>query len=121
MAKNIGDKGVSTNFTLVSQCTTEATGGNGARHSCSGEPSSATAEDGYVIAEKAVVWAEASGAGSEHDCHVAFADYVEVIPGTGITQPRSVSIWATATGPSGYFTGRGWETCKLSGFTSKYK
>jgi len=120
--KNADDKtGVSTHFKLISACQTDATGGDGVRHSCEGDRAFAIAEDGYVIAEKGVSWAEMSGRGSDHQCHIVFSDYVEVIPGTGITQPRKVELWATATGPSGYFKGRGWQNCHLVGYSSKYK
>jgi hypothetical protein len=103
--------GAPTPQTLSAECTTDATGGDGVRHSCDSASSILTAPAGFVFIQNGLQGGETSGTGDEHECRVAWSNFVEVIPGTGITQPRTFTLQAHAKSPSGYFKGRGWATC----------
>jgi len=107
--------------TIAADCTTDATAGNGVRHGCESNVSKLTAPDGFVFAEKTLTGGETSGAGSEHSCNLSWGDYMEVIPGTGIQQPRTVTLQAKARGPKGHFAGRGWAKCSYTVNLAKYK
>jgi len=106
---------------IAVECTTKETGGDGVRHDCDSEVTKITAPDNHVFAERTLAGGEVSGNGSEHECRFNWADYIEVIEGTRIMQPRTMSLQAHARSPKGAFSGRGWAKCKFSVELSKYK
>jgi len=106
--------------TITAECTTEATGINGVRHNCDSDVSTLRAPDGFVFAVNTASAAETSGAGSEHSCNLGWEDWVEVIPGTQITQPRKMTLYAHARGPGGHLSGRGWAKCRYTVLLSRY-
>jgi hypothetical protein len=107
--------------TITSECTTSPTGPDGARHGCDSDVSRVTAPDGYVFSQNSLQGGETSGAGSEHQCRPGWDDYVEIIPGSGITQPRTLTLQSHALGPKGYMTGRGWVKCAFTANIAKYR
>ncbi len=107
--------------TLSTQCTTDPTGGDGVRHDCNSDPTTITAPDGYVFSQNSVKGGETSGAGDEHSCNLSWSNFVEVIPGSGITQPRTATTSCHARGPSGHWAGRGWCGCTYTITLTKYK
>ncbi len=107
-------------FDYRAECTTEATGGDGVRHSCRSEWSTHTVPSGYVYIENKLEKGTTSDAGSENYCEHEFSDLVEVVSGTGITQPRTLKVRAVARSPKGHFTGRGWSKCYFRGVYVKY-
>jgi len=106
---------------IAAECTSKATGGDGTRNSCDSAVTRITAPDNHVFAEKTLAGGETSGSGSEHECRLKWEDYIEVIPGTKITQPRTVTLQAHARSPRGHFTGRGWAKCRYTVEVTKYK
>ncbi|MGV8835950.1 hypothetical protein [Cellvibrio sp.] len=107
--------------TITSECTTKHTDPDGSRNNCHATPTVLTAPDGYVFAEKSVQGGYTSKAGSENKCSFKFDNYIEVISGSGIMQPRTVSLKAYALSPKGALTGkRGWSKCKYTIKLSKY-
>ena len=97
---------------IVAECTTDGTSTTGARHSCDSQTSRITAPDGYVLSEKTLKGGVVKSNGSENECRVGWADYVDVIP--GVTQPRTITLQAHARSPKGHSSGRGWATCKYT-------
>lgn len=108
-------------FTLTPECTTEATDGDGVRHSCSSSWSTFTTPADHVVVEKGVRCVKTNANGSENSCDIRFANWVEIIPGTGIVQPMTVSVRAEARGPRGHWAGRGWTNCSCSGQVVKFR
>lgn len=97
---------------IVAECTTEGTDASGARHSCYSQVSPLTVPEGYVLAEKSLKGGFTGQNGSENDCRIGWADYVDVIP--GVTQPRTITLQAYARSPKGHSSGRGWTKCKYT-------
>lgn len=98
-------------MTITAECTTDETGGDGVRHDCNSEPSTGTAPDGFVFNQNQAVVSKTSGTGDEHSCNFGWSDFTEVLPGTGITQPKTFTLSAHARSPSGHWAGRGWAKC----------
>lgn len=105
---------------LTAGCTTDATGGDGVRHGCDSPPTIITAPPGHVFIQNHVEGGETSGAGDEHSCGLIWSNYVEVLPNTGITQPRTATAKAHARGPSGHWAGRGWVSCEYKIRITRY-
>lgn len=99
---------------LTTQCTTKATGIDGVRHWCDAAPDLLRAPTGHVLVERSLRGGEVRGNGSVSDCFADFADFVEVIPDTGIMQPTTLKIYGHARGPGGYSSGRGWVECRYT-------
>lgn len=113
-----------TEIALSAECTTDGTEWDGSRKACqSAEPSCYDAPSGYVIVEKSVSPTCPSCSGSDNRCDISFHDQVEVIEGTGITQPRKVCLTAYARSPGGMgnANARGWSKCKATGKLTSYK
>mgnify|MGYP003554402402 CR=1 FL=1 len=106
--------------TFTAECTTKETGVDGVRHGCSSETAMLRAPQGFVFAERTLTGGEISGAGSEHSCNLAWDEYVEIVPGSEIQQPRVVKLSAKARSPKGRAAGRGWAKCKFTVKLSKY-
>lgn len=96
---------------VTTQCTTGGTGWDGRRKACDSQPTTIRAPEGYVFVVNKHTVRVTSANGSENDCRFSFDDPVEVVPGTGITQPRSFTAVAHARSPKGHSSGRGWTTC----------
>ncbi len=105
---------------LSIECSTPPTQGDGVRHDCKTSETRQAAPENYVIAQNSIKVVN-KGKGSYHDCNPRFEDYVEIIPGSGITQPKTFVIWAKAMGPSGHFAGTGSVQCDVTGFYTKYR
>lgn len=97
---------------IVAQCKTEGTEASGVRHACDSQVNLITDPNGYVFAEKSLKGGLIEKNGSEYNCRVGWADYVDVVP--GITQPRTITLQAHARSPKGHSSGRGWATCKYT-------
>jgi hypothetical protein len=110
---------------------TEATGGDGVRHSNESDWQSVTAPDGYYFNTNDILTQGSleidfnsdgtaplyndfikitalSINGSENKYYMEGSDYVTVIP--GITFPSTLKFKVYALGPTGHWTGRGWTT-----------
>lgn len=101
---------------VAAECTTDATGGDGVRHDCDSTPTAISAPRGFVFIKDGpmgLAGGKTSGNGSEHECRYEWGDYVEIVPGTGIVQPRTFTLTAHARSPSGHFSGRGWAACRF--------
>jgi hypothetical protein len=107
--------------TLSAECTTDATGGDGVRHDCDSQPSTLTAPAGFVFIQNGLTGGETSGNGDEHECRNGWSNFVEVLPGSGITQPRTFSLRAHARSPSGHWSGRGWSVCTYTLTLTQYQ
>ena len=106
---------------LSAECTTQETGCDGVRHGCQSGLSKNKLPSGYVyVVSKFEKWCN-SCAGSENDCSHWWEDWVEIIPGSGITQPTSIVVQASARGPRGNCAGRGWSKCGYKAPYTKYK
>ena len=105
---------------IAAECTTKPTGLDGIRDTCDSAVTRITAPDNHVFAEKTLAGGETSGTGSEHECRLKWEDYIEVIPGKKIMQPRTVTLQAHARGPRGHLAGRGWAKCKYTVEVTKY-
>lgn len=106
--------------TVTAECTTKETGADGKRHGCDSAWAELRAPEGFVFAEKSLTGGEWSGAGSEHNCLLRWDEYVEIIPGSAIEQPRVLRLAAHARSPKGHLSGRGWSKCKYTVKLSKY-
>lgn len=93
---------------ISSQVTTAPTEGDGVRHSAESGWTVLPVPANCVIIKDRTVVHELSANGSEYHATVEYDDYVEVVPGTGIQQPRTIKVKTFARGPRGAFSGRGW-------------
>jgi hypothetical protein len=109
-----------TRQTLAAECTTKA-GPFFEQYSCDSDRTVLHAPAGYVFVQTSLTGGEVSGAGAEHECRVGWDDYVEILPGTSITQPTTVWVQAHALGPSGIGAGRGWAKCQYTVTLTKYR
>lgn len=110
-------------FSLAAECRTrDQTRLDGQRDDCTSAAVCETSEIEYIIVQnsiKTVIDSYISSGPRESTCSVDFYDFVEVIPGTGITQPRKVCLTTRATSPSGAYNGNGFARCILNGKTAK--
>ena len=115
---------VKTDISLSAECTTDGTEWDGSRNDCrSSQASCYDAPAGFVIVEKSVSPTCTSCNGSKNACEITFLNQVEVIPETGIMQPRKVCLTASATSPGGMANAnaRGWSKCVASAKLTSYK
>lgn len=120
---NVSAEQVKTDFSLAAECTTDGTNWDGSRNDCrSAQPSCYNAPPGFVVVEKSASPACTSCNGSENSCDLSFFDPVEVIEGTGITQPRKICMGAYARSPGGMnnANARGWSKCVATGKITSY-
>ena len=106
--------------TVVAECTTGTTSMSGARNGCDSAWSEAVAPTGYVFSKESLQGGEWSGAGSEHECLIAWDGNVEVIPGSKILQPTILRARAHARSAKGHGAGRGWAKCKYTVTLTKF-
>lgn len=107
--------------TIAAQCTTDGTGADGVRHGCTSKTTELKAPEGFVFVERSLQGGKDSANGSEHSCHLDWSEYVEVVPGTGIEQPRIVTLYGKARSPKGHASGRGWVGCTYTVKLQKFK
>jgi hypothetical protein len=101
--------------TLKANCTTQETDWDGARHNCHSPWQEYATVEGFVLVQNSLSIRRISESGSEKECRTRFSDFVEVVPGTDITQPTKVYLQAYAVSPRGPFgVGRGWMGCEAS-------
>ncbi|BBK35114.1 hypothetical protein STAQ_01920 [Allostella sp. ATCC 35155] len=114
---------------LASECTTDGVSASGRGHGCAAEnPSCQTAPAGYVINKDKLVrnatsWNGPLAGDIDRSCPITFSNPEEIIPGTGITLPKTVCLQAVAESGSGMrrIGVRGWSKCVLNGPMVKYK
>lgn len=93
---------------VSSEVTTEPTGLDGVRYSAESGWTVFTVPTHCVINKDLTKVNVLTAAGSEHNPTVEYADYVEVVPGTGVMSPRTIRVKTFARGPRGHAAGRGW-------------
>ena len=108
---------------LTAECTTRQTGGDGARHRCTSDPQTIVAPEDHVLIENSLKIERLSRNGTGGYCsdHIEWGNYVEIIPGSGITQPTSLTVHVSARSPRGYWTGRGWIRCRFTVKMGKFR
>ena len=114
---------------IASECTTNPVSPSGRGHGCQADnPSCQTAPAGYVINKdklnrRATSWNGPLAGDIDRSCPISFSNPEEIIPGTGITMPKTVCIRAVAESGSGMrrVGVRGWSKCVLNGPVVKYK
>ncbi|MCF7697636.1 hypothetical protein KPG66_16840 [Mycetohabitans sp. B2] len=97
---------------IVAECRTQGTSLPGAVGGCDSQVSRLTAPEGYALLRESLKGGLVEKNGSENDCRIGWADYVDVIP--GVTQPRTITLQAHARSPKGHGFGRGWTKCKYT-------
>jgi hypothetical protein len=100
-------------------CTTEGTSSDGSGKHCA-DQGCMSAPDGYVIIRDAYKVSDNSNNGGWYG--INFSDLVEVIKGTGITQPTKVCINVGANSEAGmtHIGQRGWMDVTGLGSISRY-
>ncbi|WP_129580433.1 MULTISPECIES: hypothetical protein [Sorangium] len=100
---------------MIVECTTVGTTWDGARSSCYSDWETYTVPPGYIIVESSYKENRVSENGSENWIEHEWADPIEIIPGTGITAPRTIRVRVHALGPSGRFDPgrRGWTNVRI--------
>jgi hypothetical protein len=111
-------------FEIASEVTTEGTDLDGTRHMAWSEWSSTTAPADFVInnipGKVKTEWI--SDNGSENNVDIVYADYVEIVPGTGISLPQTIRVQTYARSRKGFGgAGRGWTKVKVTGEYVKYR
>ncbi len=94
--------------TIHTEVTTKGTEWNGKRHSATSDWTTFTVPAGHVIVQNEVKTVWKSRAGSENRVDIEFDDYVEIVPGTGIKQPRTIRVRSHARSPRHDRGARGW-------------
>ncbi|QDT87310.1 hypothetical protein [Gimesia chilikensis] len=84
-----------TTVTLTAATQTNGTTADGARDSNTSPWDSITVSENEVFRENTITKAVVASRGDTEDT-VEFDDYIEILPGTGITQPRTlrIKVWA---------------------------
>lgn len=118
-------------FILKAECTTKATEPNGTRHSCTSQADLLNAPDGCVFNDReletedtdndGIGWKWIGKNGSENDVYFKFSNPIEIIPGTGLTYPKTVEFWVHARSPKGHSSGRGWSRAIAGGQFIRYR
>lgn len=109
--------------TVAAECTTVGTTWDGARSVCDSEWSTMTVPEGFVFIESSYTVTVVSENGSDSQAHHEWADYVEIVPGTGITAPRTLRVRVHARSPGGSFQPgrRGWMKIRATAKYTKYR
>jgi hypothetical protein len=113
--------GATTTQEIAAECTTKGTNLNGTRESCDSEITRITAPENHVFSEKTLQGGETAGRGSEHECRLGWENYVEVVPGSEIYQPRTMTLQAHARSPRHHIGSRGLAKCRYTVKVTKYK
>lgn len=108
-------------FEIWSEITTKGTDWDGERHDAWSGWDTNTAPAGHVIKQNEVKVEWHSQSGSANTYEMIFSDHVEIIPGTGITLPRTIKVRTYARSPKGSSAGRGWSKIKVVGEYAKYQ
>lgn len=114
------------NFEYNSECTTEGTTWDGARRSCNSTPTSKTVPSDYVYNQNTMSASFVRKNGSSNRCDYTWSDYVEIIPGSGIAMPRTLTYSVHARSPKADFPGdnagaRGWTECSFKGTYTQFR
>jgi hypothetical protein len=108
--------------TLSGECATDPTSFDGARDTCKSDVSTLRAPVDHVFVMNSAMSRRTSAAGESPECHLEWAEHIEIIPGTGITQPQAVAVWATARSPAGPGqVKRGWSRCEYTIQLTKWR
>lgn len=113
-------------FKYTAECTSKGTEVDGKRNSCTSEWSEHTVPSNFVYNETSLNVYYQGKNGSSNRCDVEWDNFVELIPGTGITMPQTLRIRAHARSPKAKFpthnTGaRGWSECVFEGQYTKFR
>ncbi len=106
-------------FNIVAHVDIDQTGGSGERNAASSAWSDVTAPDEHVINKDKVSISWTCDC-EEGRYETKWEDWVEVIPGSGIEQPRKLSIRVHGYSKSGRYSGGAWADLKASGDFVKY-
>ncbi|RAS89617.1 alkaline protease [Priestia endophytica] len=106
-------------FELICDAETDVTSITGVRDSKWSDWSKVTAPEGFVINKEKVVVEALVEMGSENTYEREWLDYVEIIPGTGIELPRTMSVRAHARSSKGHRGGKGHSRYRFSGDFTK--
>src|SRR5262245_14878706 len=90
---------------IASEVTTGTSSADGSRDSADSAWTVFTVPSNCVIIKDKTSVAVQSEAGSEHSYDVEYDDYIEVVPGTGIMQPRTIKAKTHARSSTGPFGG----------------
>lgn len=95
---------------VASEVTTKGTDNDGTGHIADSDWTTFPVPRGFIINEKATKVHVLSAAGREKEYKVEYADYVEVIPGTGIVAPTVIRVKTHARSPRDFWNAgcRGW-------------
>ena len=115
------ESGKAEQMTITAECVTDPTEADGIRHACDSNPSIGKAPPGFVFNQNQMSVSVSSNATGEHYCRSGWTNFVEVLPGSGITQPTTFALSAHALGPSGHWAGPGWVKCTALLGLAKYK
>jgi hypothetical protein len=107
------------NFSIVAHVDVDQTPLSGARNSGSSAWSSIEAPPEYVINKDKVQFAWTHDATEEWN-EKKWENPVEIIPGSGIEQPRKLSIQVGCYSKHGALSGGAWADLKATGVFSKY-
>jgi hypothetical protein len=97
----------------------DQTGGNGVRNAASSAWSHVEAPAGHVINKDKVQLSWTTDC-EEGRYDLQWEEYVEVVPGTGIEQPRKLSIRVHGFSKNGRYSGGAWADLKAAGDFVKY-
>ncbi|KUF29994.1 hypothetical protein [Lysinibacillus sp. F5] len=106
-------------FEIVVEVETDVTSITGVRDSKWSNWSKVTAPEGFVINKEKINVEAKTEMGSENSYEIEWADYVEVVPGTGIELPRTLNARAFARSSKGHRAGKGASRYKISGNFTK--
>lgn len=121
-------------FTLEAECRTDGTSPTGERRSCDSVFSELEAQAGCVFndrelqkerqgGENAQGWHWLTEIGSENNVRFEFSNYIEIIPGSGLTYPTHIKfgVHARSKGGMGHIGERGFSQAVLCGHYIKYR
>jgi hypothetical protein len=105
---------------VTAACTTRATTADGRQRSCRSERQTIRAPEDHVFVQNSLQGGFTRRNGSTNNCFHGWDDFVEVVPGSGITQPKTFWLQAHARSPRGSFAGPGWTACRFTLDLSRY-
>jgi hypothetical protein len=107
--------------TIASEVSTGTSGSDGARVSKTSDWTVYTVPANYVINKDKTSVNIISERGSEHTYKVDYADFVEIIAGTGIKQPTTIKVQTHARSSKGPKGGGGGMKISVDVYYVKYK
>ena len=106
-------------FNIVAHVDIDQTGASGERNAGSSAWSEVEAPDEHVINKDKVILSWTTDC-EEGKYDVMWENLVEIIPGSGIQQPRKLRIRVHGYSKSGRYSGGAWADLKASGDFVKY-